>query len=113
MIVSVSPRSTGVPLLGVLVPVVGSLVSVIGLAALASPVPVGTVVGAAVVHGRSIYATFLVGFVVLVVAALLPWVGGLVTAAVVVAGLGGWVLSGEESVDGLRSDLPPPIGEHE
>ena len=113
MIVSVSPRQTGVPLLAVLFPLVGGLASVIGLAALASPVPVGTAIGASVARGRSIYATFLIGFVLLIVAASLPWIGGLVVGAVVVAGLGGWVLSGDESADRVRSDLPPPIGQHE
>ena len=113
MIVSISPRQTGVPLLAVLLPLIGGLVSVIGLAALASPVPVGTALGAVAARGRSIYATFLIGFVLLIVAASLPWVGGLVVAAVVVVGLGGWVLSGDESAERTASDLPPPIGEHE
>ncbi len=113
IIVSVSPRQTGIPLIGVLAPLVGGLLSLVALAALAAPVPVATAVGAVVSRGRSIYATFLAGFTILVIGSVLPWVGGIVVALVVIAGLGGWVLSGEHPGEEFRADLPPPIGEHE
>lgn len=113
IIVSVSPRQTGIPLIAVLAPLVGGLMSLVAVAALAAPVPAATAVGALVSRGRSIYATFLAGFTILVIGSVLPWIGSIVVALVVVAGLGGWVLSGDHPGEEARADLPPPIGEHE
>lgn len=92
-IVSLSPREAGIPLLVVIAPVILGLLSLLGFAALTSPVPTATALGALVGRERSVYATFVVGFVVLVLLRFVPWVGGLVTVAAVILGLGGWILS--------------------
>jgi cytoskeletal protein CcmA (bactofilin family) len=101
LIVALSPRSAGIPLLGVFAPVVLGMLSLLGLAALTTPVPVATAVGSAIRPQRTAYARFVLGFVTVWIAAVLPWVGGAVLAIVLALGLGAWILSGvqEERVE--------------
>ena len=94
LIVSLSPRSAGIPLAGVFAPVILGLTSLLVFAALTAPVPVATAIGSLIRPGRTVYARFVLGFAVVWIAAVLPWVGWAVLAGVVALGLGAWVLSG-------------------
>ncbi len=96
LIVTLSPREAGIPLLGVFAPVILGMLSLLAFAALTTPVPVATALGSFIRPGRTTYARFVLGFVVVWIAAILPWVGTVVLAAVTAVGLGAWILSGEQ-----------------
>jgi hypothetical protein len=86
----------GLPLASVLalITLVGIPLGLIGLCSLALVYPLGYVTGALVLgrqlmrEPRSVFGAFVVGLVILRVIALVPVLGGLVTAATTVVGLG-------------------------
>ncbi|MEX2280273.1 MAG: hypothetical protein WEA76_09310 [Acidimicrobiia bacterium] len=96
-IVSVTSLSSSGPLVLVLLPValaIGAVVVVVGL--LTAPVPVALVVGSRVRPEWSSYARYVLGFPVIVVAWLLPWVGGPLALLLALAGLGAWLVADPE-----------------
>ncbi len=102
LVVSLSPREAGIPLLAAFLPVILGIASLVGLAALTTPVPVATVIGRRFGRERSVYAAFMSGVAVLVLVRFVPWLGGASILIVVVLGLGAWVLSG-------ASELAPQV----
>lgn len=90
LVVALSPPAAGLPLLVLFIPLVLAALAVVFAAVLATPLPVAAALGGRLLPGRTLYAAFVAGFVLLVVAAMLPWVGGLVLVAMVITGLGGW-----------------------
>lgn len=94
-IVSLTSLSSSGPLVLVLVPVALALGSVVMLGMLTTPVPVALVTGSRLRPDWSPYARFVLGFPVLIVAWLLPWVGVFIVLALAVAGLGSWLVAVE------------------
>lgn len=87
------PPETGAPLALVLAPVFLGAASIVLVAALFAPVPVAIAGGRLALPRRSVYAAFLLGAVVWLLLALLPFVGPIVTVAGVVVGLGAWLVN--------------------
>jgi hypothetical protein len=95
---SLMAASASVPLLLVALPILFALIGAVMLMALVAPVPPAVWVGSLVFKRRSVFARFLVGFGLLAVAALIPWVGRLVLVAVLVLGIGAWTTPDAEAV---------------
>lgn len=102
---SVMSPEAALPVLGVSLPLGLALAGALVLAALVSPVPPAIFIGRKLAPSRSPYAQFLAGFVVLVVLVALPVVGRFFLAAVVVAGIGGWITS-ERPAGEMAGDPP-------
>lgn len=92
-IVAVSSLSAAGPVILVLVPVAVGLASILFLGLLSTPVPLGLAVGARLRPSWSTYARFVVGFPLLVLVWLLPWVGGFLLMLLAFAGLGSWLVA--------------------
>jgi cytoskeletal protein CcmA (bactofilin family) len=92
-IVSLTPLSSSGPLVLVLLPVAVAVASVVLLGLLAAPVPVGLAIGTRLRPEWSSYARFVVGFPALVIAWLLPWIGGFLALLLALAGLGSWLVA--------------------
>lgn len=97
-VASVMAPEAALPLLVVSLPFVLGLFGVLALAALVSPVPPAILVGRRLTNDRSPYAQFLVGYALLVVAAMLPVAGTYVVAVTVIVGIGAWLVD-ERPVD--------------
>jgi cytoskeletal protein CcmA (bactofilin family) len=97
-----SPEAS-LPLIAGAIPFGLALLGVLALAALISPVPPAIVIGRRLAAERSIYAQFLVGYVALVVLALIPIIGSYVFLAVFVAGVGGWLTAEPPAETDLQS----------
>ncbi|MFP5332397.1 MAG: hypothetical protein ACLGHX_08585 [Acidimicrobiia bacterium] len=97
-LVAATSLSAAGPVVLVLVPVAMGVASVIFLGLLTTPVPLSLAVGSRIRPAWSTYAQFVVGFPLLVVVWLLPWVGGALLALGAVAGLGSWLVA-DDSAD--------------
>jgi cytoskeletal protein CcmA (bactofilin family) len=97
-IVSLTPLSSSGPLVLVMLPMALAIASVVLIGLLAAPVPVGLAIGTRLRPEWSSYGRFVVGFPALVVAWLLPWVGGILSLLLAVAGLGSWLVA-DDPVD--------------
>lgn len=96
-IVAVTSLSAAGPVILVLVPVAVGLASLLFLGLLTSPVPLALAAGSRLRPSWSTYGRFVVGFPLLVVVWLLPWIGGFLVLLGAFAGLGSWLV-GENSV---------------
>lgn len=85
-----SPEAA-LPLLVVALPFALGLFGVLVLAALVAPVPPAVFIGGRLRPSSSVYARFLLGFLVIVVVAALPYVGRFILFVVVVVGIGAWL----------------------
>jgi cytoskeletal protein CcmA (bactofilin family) len=94
-IVAVTSLSSSGPLVLVFLPLALAVASVVLLGLLTAPVPLSLAVGARLRPEWSSYACFLVGFPVLVVVWLLPWVGAFLVLVMALAGLGAWLVADE------------------
>lgn len=97
-IVAVTSLSAAGPVILVLVPVAVGLASILFLGLLSTPVPLALAAGSRLKPGWSTYARFVVGFPLLVIVWLLPWVGGFLLMLLAFAGLGSWLVA-EDSED--------------
>lgn len=97
-IVAVTSLSAAGPVVLVLVPVAVGLASILFLGLLSTPVPLALAVGSRLRPGWSTYARFVVGFPLLVIVWLLPWIGGFLLMLLAFAGLGSWLVA--EDSDG-------------
>ena len=97
-IVAATSLSAAGPVILVLLPVAVGLASILFLGLLSTPVPLALAAGSRLNAGWSTYARFVVGFPLLVVVWLLPWIGGFVLMLLALAGLGSWLVA-EDSVD--------------
>jgi hypothetical protein len=95
-IVSVTSLSSSGPLVLVMVPVVVAIASVILLGMLAAPVPVSIAIGRRLRGEWSSYAQFVVGFPLLAVVFLLPWVGAFLAFGAALLGLGSWLVAEDQ-----------------
>ena len=95
-IVSVTSLSSSGPLVLVMVPVVVAVASVILLGMLAAPVPVSIAIGRRIRGEWSSYAQFVVGFPVLALVFLLPWVGAFLAFGAALLGLGSWLVAADQ-----------------
>ena len=100
LFVTLSPPATGLPLLAIFAPFVLAAFGALFVASLASPVPVGAAIGSWLAERLdrtwSVYAWFVLGALVLIVASLVPLIGGPLAALATLLGLGGWVTAGDE-----------------
>lgn len=96
-IVAVTSLSAAGPVILVLVPVVVGLASLLFLGLLTSPVPLALAAGSRLRPSWSTYGRFVVGFPLLVIVWLLPWIGGFLVLLGAFAGLGSWLVA-EDSV---------------
>jgi len=92
-IVAVTSLSAAGPVILVLVPVAVGLASILFLGLLSTPVPLALAAGSRLKPGWSTYARFVVGFPLLVIVWLLPWVGGFLLMLLALAGLGSWLVA--------------------
>lgn len=90
LFVSLSPASTGLPLLLVFAPLVIGAFALLTMGLLSAPVPIGAAIGRRIGPARSIYAWFVMGVTVLAAASLLPVLGPVILAVGSLLGLGGW-----------------------
>ncbi len=90
LFVSLSPASTGLPLLLVFAPLVIGAFALLTMGLLSAPVPIGAAIGRRIGPARSIYAWFVMGATVLAAASLLPVLGPVILAVGSLLGLGGW-----------------------
>lgn len=97
LFVSWSPRSTGLPLLGIFAPIVFAVFGILLLSLLAAPVPVAAAIGRRVGPARSVYAWFVIGIILLLIVTLVPWLGIVVMALTALIGLGAWLTDPPES----------------
>ncbi|MEX2655481.1 MAG: hypothetical protein WD532_10705 [Acidimicrobiia bacterium] len=95
-IVSVSSLSSSGPLVLVLLPVALAIGAVVAVGLLTAPVPVALVVGSRMRPEWSSYARYVLGFPVIVLAWLLPWVGGPLALLLALGGLGAWLVADPE-----------------
>ncbi|MEX1004799.1 MAG: hypothetical protein WD990_00080 [Acidimicrobiia bacterium] len=91
-LVSVTSLSSSGPVVLVLLPVAIAAGAVVLIGLLTAPVPVGLAVGSRLRPGWSSYARYVLGFPIVVIAWLLPWVGGIVLTLLGLAGLGAWLV---------------------
>jgi cytoskeletal protein CcmA (bactofilin family) len=91
-----SPEAA-LPLLAVALPFTLGLLGLLVLAALVAPVPPAIVIGSRLRPSGSVYAHFLLGFLVIATVAALPFVGRFVLLAVVVIGIGAWLTRAERA----------------
>lgn len=96
-IVAVTSLSAAGPVILVLLPVAMGLASILFLGLLSTPVPLALAAGSRMKPGWSTYARFVVGFPLLILVWLLPWIGGFALLLLAFAGLGSWLVS-EDSV---------------
>lgn len=96
-IVSVTSLSSSGPVVLVLLPVAAALGAVVLFGTLTAPVPVALALGSRIRPEWSSYARYVIGFPVIVVAWLLPWVGAFLVAVLALAGLGAWLVADDES----------------
>ena len=106
-LVSVTSLSSSGPVVLVLLPVAIAVGAIVLIGLLTAPLPVGLAVGTRMRPGWSSYARYVLGFPVLVIAWLLPWVGGAVLLALGLAGLGAWLVADDPPSDGSRD---PEVG---
>jgi hypothetical protein len=92
VLVSLTPPESAIPLVLAAVPILLGVVGLVVLGALLSPVPPALLIGGRLLGGRSVYARFLVGFVVIAVLALVPLAGRWILGAFVIVGLGAWLM---------------------
>lgn len=97
-IVAVTSLSAAGPVILVLIPVAVGLASILFLGLLSTPVPLALAAGSRLKPGWSTYARFVVGFPLLVIVWLLPWIGGFFLMLLAFAGLGSWLVA-EDSDD--------------
>lgn len=97
LFVSLSPASTGLPLLLVFSPLVIAAFAVLVVGLLSAPVPVGAAIGRRIGPARSIYAWFVMGAAVLAALSFVPVLGTLILVAASLMGLGGWFIAPDES----------------
>ena len=95
-IVGLMPPGAALPLLGFAVPVSIGLLTIALVAALLAPLPSAVALGSLVAPGRSTYAQFLIGMVVVLVASLLPVLGWWIVLVIVVVGFGAWLHEGPD-----------------
>ncbi len=98
-IIALTPLSSSGPLVLVMLPMALAIGSAVLIGLIASPVPVGLAIGTRLRPEWSSYGRFVVGFPLLVVAWLLPWVGGIITLLLAVAGLGSWLVGDTPGTD--------------
>ena len=91
-LVSVTSLSSSGPVVLVLLPVAIAVGAVVLIGLLTAPLPVGLAVGSRLRPGWSSYARYVLGFPILVIAWLLPWVGGIAVLLLGLAGLGAWLV---------------------
>ena len=91
-LVSVTSLSSSGPVVLVLFPVAIAIGAVVLIGLLTAPVPVSLAVGSRLRPGWSSYARYVLGFPIVVIAWLLPWVGGIVLFVLGLAGLGAWLV---------------------
>lgn len=97
-IVAVTSLSAAGPVILVLLPVAVGLASMLFIGLLSTPVPLALAAGSRIKPGWSTYARFVVGFPLLVVVWLLPWIGGFLVLLGAFAGLGSWLVT-DDSID--------------
>lgn len=90
-ITSVMSPEAALPLVLGTLPFLLAILGLLVLAALVSPVPPAVFIGRRLRPQVSIYAQYLIGFLVIVLVASIPYVGRVALAAVVVVGIGGWI----------------------
>ena len=91
-LVSGTSLSSSGPVVLVLLPVALAVGAVVLVGMLTAPVPVGLAVGTRLRPAWSSYARYVLGFPMMVIAWLLPWVGGIVLMVLGLAGLGAWLV---------------------
>lgn len=90
LFVSLSPPSTGLPLLLVFAPLVIAAFALLAMGLVSAPVPVGAAIGRKIGPARSVYAWFVMGASVLAAVSLVPVLGIITIALASLVGLGGW-----------------------
>jgi hypothetical protein len=90
-ITSVMSPEAALPLLLGTLPFVLAILGMLVLAALISPVPPAVFIGRRLRPQVSVYAQYLIGFLIIVIVSVIPYVGRVVVGAVVIAGIGGWI----------------------
>jgi hypothetical protein len=90
-----SPEAA-LPLLAVALPFTLGLLGLLLLAAMVAPVPPAIFIGSRLRPSGSVYARFLLGFLVIVVVAAVPYLGRFFMVAVVVVGIGAWLTRAEQ-----------------
>lgn len=91
-LVSVTSLSSSGPVVLVMLPVAIAVAAVVLVGMLTAPVPVGLALGTRLRPGWSTYGRYVLGFPILVIAWLLPWVGGIILLLLGLAGLGAWLV---------------------
>jgi cytoskeletal protein CcmA (bactofilin family) len=90
-LVSVTSLSSSGPVVLVILPVAIAVGAIVLIGMLTASVPVGLAVGTLLRPGWSSYARYVLGFPVMVIAWLLPWIGGIALLLLALAGLGAWL----------------------
>lgn len=93
------PGESVFPLLLAAIPFLLAVLGALALFALITPVPPSMALGRRMAPKRSAYGQFLIGFLVIAVASLIPVIGRIVVAAVLVLGIGGWITRSNRSAD--------------
>lgn len=86
--------STG-PLLLILVPLFLATTSLVAVGLLAAPVPIALTIGGRLRPDWSSYGAYLSGFFVLLLVAVVPWVGATLVGLSAVVGLGSWLVAAD------------------
>ncbi len=94
-LVSVTSLSSSGPVVLVMLPLAIAVGTIVMIGMLTAPVPVGLAVGTWLRPGWSSYARYVLGFPIMVIAWLLPWVGGILLVLLALAGLGAWLVVGD------------------
>lgn len=92
-----------------LIPAAIGVAGLFALIVLVAPVPVLTAVGLKLAPARSAFFGFLAGSGIFLVTMLIPFVRGFVLAAVVVLGLGSWVMGAVRSRGETGWEASPPL----
>lgn len=95
---SVMSPEAALPLLLGTLPFLLAIFGMLVLAALVSPVPPAVFIGRRLRPQLSIYAQYLIGFLIIVGVSVVPYVGRVALAAVVIAGIGGWITDEREPI---------------
>lgn len=108
--VSYLPGDSALTLVLAGVPFVLAVLGAFALLTLITPVPPAIALGRVMVPSRTPYAQFLLGFLVLAVAAFIPLIGRFVVAAVIITGIGGWITRSVHT-DGEPDPEPTGVSE--
>lgn len=92
-IVAVTSLSAAGPVVLVLLPVALGVASIVFLGLLTTSVPLSLAIGSRLRPGWSTYGRLVAGFPILVLIGLVPWIGGMVLFAAMLAGLGSWMVA--------------------